>query len=162
CTTNGVTYYVYVDGYSGSFGNLEITLTCMNDITPPEINSPSGVTVNNDLDQCGANVVYPAATATDLCGIASLVYSQNSGTFFPVGITNVTATATDGRGNTNTCSISVEVIDNQDPEITCMDISVSFNGEEEIVLDIPSMATADDNCPGSEITLDLPVLTCEN
>lgn len=162
CTTNGVTYYVYVDGFASVFGNVEILLTCTNDITPPVVNCPAGLILNNDPNQCGAVVIYPAATATDLCGIASLLYTHNSGTFFPVGVTSVIATATDGRGNQNTCSFNVEVIDNQNPEVMCMDISVSFNGEQEIVLDIPSMATANDNCPDVVITLDLPVLTCEN
>jgi hypothetical protein len=162
CTTNGVTYFVYVDGFSTQIGNVEILLTCINDVTPPDITCPFGVVVFNELDECGNNVLYASAQATDLCGIASIVHSQNSGTFFPVGITTVIATATDGRGNQNTCSFDVEVIDSQDPEITCMDISVSFNGEEEIVIDIPSLATAEDNCPDAEITLDIPVLTCEN
>ena len=50
----------------------------------------------------GAAVSYPAATATDAVGVASITYSQASGTVFPLGTTHVTVTANDAAGNTTT------------------------------------------------------------
>ncbi|MCB0553063.1 MAG: hypothetical protein KDD02_05880, partial [Phaeodactylibacter sp.] len=59
CTQNGVTYYVYLDGFAGDVGNYQIALSCAPDVTPPAISCPSNVTVNNAPGQCGANVSYP-------------------------------------------------------------------------------------------------------
>ena len=47
-------------------------------------------------------MTYAAATATDAVGPVTITYSQASGTLFPLGVTTVTVTATDGAGNTTT------------------------------------------------------------
>ncbi len=81
---------------------------------------------------CGVNV--PTTTAAIgfpnmhiLLSAAGTVPVPGSGTvsvpacgsFFPVGTTTVTSTATDGAGNTATCSFTVRVNDTQAPVITC-------------------------------------------
>jgi hypothetical protein len=72
------------------------------------------------------------ATATDNCSVASIQYVLSgvqqqeldyfqslSGVVFNLGTTTVTWTVTDGSGNTDVCSFTVTVEDNQDPVITC-------------------------------------------
>src|SRR5690606_6905720 len=82
------------------------------------------ITVNVDPSQCNANVTVPVVTATDNEGIASITNNFNggganaSGTY-PVGVTEVTFTATDNTGNQNTCKVVVTVVDNIDPTIIC-------------------------------------------
>ena len=67
----------------------------------------------------GASVTYPAATATDnVDNDVNISYSHNSGSLFPIGVTNVTVTATDNSGNTTTDTFSITVVDNTSPTFT--------------------------------------------
>ena len=64
-------------------------------------------------------VTFAAATASDaVSGVASLTYTQASGSLFPVGVTTVSVTATDNRGNSVTKSFTVTVKDTTAPVIT--------------------------------------------
>lgn len=77
------------------------------DATPPTINCPANIYV------CGADfVTYPAATASDDCGLSGnpvLISGQTSGSAFNDGTTTQVFRATDLAGNTSTCSFSVVV-----------------------------------------------------
>src|SRR5690606_40613768 len=84
----------------------------------PVVSCPADINQTADAGACGAIVTF-AATATDNCGVASITYSQNSGSFFPVGTTTVTATATDIHGNVSACSFDVIITDDVNPVITC-------------------------------------------
>ena len=87
------------------------------DTEPPVITCPANITQANDPGQCGAVINY-TVTATDNCTSSVTVTVQPaSGTFFPVGITTVNATATDASGNTSTCSFTVTVNDVEPPVI---------------------------------------------
>ncbi len=59
------------------------------------------------------------------CGIsAHLSAGLASGSFFPIGTTTVTYTATDSSGNVGSCSFTVTVNDNQGPQIYQPDVYV--------------------------------------
>lgn len=64
---------------------------------------PSGIV------SCSNVVTYPSASTTNGEGGNMLTYSTPSGSTFPSGITTVTVTATDTKGNTATCSFNVEI-----------------------------------------------------
>ncbi len=83
----------------------------------PSITCPANISVNATNGQCGANVSF---AATEVLGIpaSTISYSHAPGSFFPVGTTEVTATATNAVG-TSSCTFSVTVVDNQNPTITC-------------------------------------------
>jgi hypothetical protein len=102
------------------------TRTCsftvtVNDITIPNITCPANIVKSNDPGVCGANVTYPAPTATDNCGVptVSLIAGQLSGTFFQVGVTTNIWQAKDPSNNTKTCSFTVTVNDTEKPTATC-------------------------------------------
>jgi hypothetical protein len=76
------------------------TLTC-----------PGDITVDNDLDECGAIVTYDEPSG-DGCG--TVTCDHPSGSFFDVGETTVTCTSTAGPS----CSFKVTVDDAQAPGIT--------------------------------------------
>jgi hypothetical protein len=93
------------------------------DAQPPVITCPANITKSNDPGQCGAIVNY-TVTASDNCTSSVTVTVQPaSGSFFAVGTTTVTAKATDGAGNTSTCSFSVTVNDVEPPVIHDLTIS---------------------------------------
>ena len=87
------------------------------DTTAPALSVPSNRTAEA-TSAGGAVVTYPAATASDAVGVASLTYSQNSGTQFPLGLTAVNVTARDAANNATTKSFSVTVQDTIAPAIT--------------------------------------------
>jgi gliding motility-associated-like protein len=91
------------------------------DTTAPEISCPADVTQGNDIGTCGAIVNYDIPTATDNCTVQSiaLIEGLNSGDFFNVGTTVITYVATDGFGNTDTCSFNITVNDTELPFIIC-------------------------------------------
>ncbi len=78
------------------------------DQTPPSLSVPADITVPA-TQPSGAVVTYPAATASDANGIASLTYSNPGGSLFPVGRTTVSVTAQDRAGNITTGTFQVTV-----------------------------------------------------
>jgi hypothetical protein len=74
-----------------------VCATCV--VSTCSITCPANITRSNDPNQCGAVVTYPAPTSTGTCG--TITCSPASGSFFPVGTTTVTCTASGGGGNTN-------------------------------------------------------------
>src|SRR6185503_18719974 len=75
----------------------------VNDTQPPSITCPANVTAVTDQNVCPSPactaVTYPNPVATDNCPGVVVVCNPPSGGCFPVGVTTVTCTATDGSGN---------------------------------------------------------------
>lgn len=88
-----------------------LNLFCLVDTTAPScVNLPSGVVETVELGQPGAVVTWTEPTCSDTSGVASVTMrSQEPSTFFPVGMTIVTYTCTDGSGNMDMCSFNVVV-----------------------------------------------------
>jgi hypothetical protein len=84
----------------------------------PTITAPADVTVNADLGSCNASSVSIGnASVNDNCSVASTV-TDHASTTYPVGVTTVIWTVTDGSGNTATATQTVTVLDTQAPEIS--------------------------------------------
>ena len=105
---------------------------------------PANITVGNDPNQCGAVVTYPAPTTVGTCG--TITCSPASGSFFPVGTTTITCSATSGVS----CVFTVTVNDTQPATITCpANITVSNDPNQcGAVVNYPA-PTVSDNCPGA-------------
>ncbi|MBI5868658.1 MAG: HYR domain-containing protein, partial [candidate division Zixibacteria bacterium] len=120
----------------------------VNDTTKPTITCPSDIVVDNSPGSCGAIVNFSAPLATDNCPGVTVGSVPASGTYFPVGSTLVTSTATDASGNQQTCTFTVTVNDTQKPTVTCpgpMTISIPSGSTSTIVT---YGVTSGDNCPG--------------
>ncbi len=100
---------------AGNAGHGSFTVT-VQDTTAPSVNAHANVTAEA-TDSTGAIVNYANGTATDAVGVASITYSQNSGTLFPIGTTTVTITAKDAAGNSGTGSFTVTVHDTTAPSV---------------------------------------------
>ena len=114
----------------------------------PAISCSSNITVNNTTGQCGAVVNYPAATATGNQPL-TIIYSKASGSFFAVGTTTVTATATNSCG-TASCTFNVKVNDVQLPTISCPG-NISVNNTAGVCGAVVTYTTpvGTDICPGA-------------
>ena len=62
----------------------------------------------------------------------SIVASHEPGSFFAVGTTTVTITATDTAGNTSNCSFDVTVEDTEAPEVACAEITIVLDGNGSV------------------------------
>jgi len=82
----------------------------VNDTQAPGISCPATQTVTT-LQPGGttAVVTYPPPVVTDNCPGASAACTPPSGSTFTLGVTTVSCTATDGSGNTASCSFMVSV-----------------------------------------------------
>src|SRR5207244_125761 len=93
------------------------TVTVIDDV-PPTISCPANVITDTNPNDCFATGVQLGSPVTgDNCNVAST--SNDAPVQFPVGTTTVRWTVTDIYGNSNTCSQTVTVVDNQVPTVTC-------------------------------------------
>ncbi len=138
-------------------GNVSAVFTqviTLQDLTAPVISCPGPVTGIADNSSCFATgVLLGTATATDNC--SATVITNNAPVQFPVGVTNVTWTATDACGNTATCTQIVTITDNnQPPTISCPldveeQIAANLCSKTNVTIGVPNYS---DNCPGSVLS----------
>ncbi len=80
------------------------------DQAAPAVTCPENRSVPADPGLEGAYVTYPAGSAQDNCGASPPVTcTPPSGSFFPIGVTTVTCSATDEAGNVGECTFTVTV-----------------------------------------------------
>ncbi|MBL7904115.1 MAG: HYR domain-containing protein, partial [Bacteroidales bacterium] len=116
-----------VRDFYGNTNTQTMNITVV-DNTDPVINCPVNYYVRvvddgQNYYTVGAGEFRPVAT--DNCAVASYLNDYNSsgtltGEQLPVGTTNITWTATDASGNTTTCTLSVIVVSELYPPITCV------------------------------------------
>src|ERR1039458_7912606 len=121
---------------------------------PPAITCPGNITVNAAAGGCTSNVTF-TVTTMDNCGSTSVVSVPASGSAFPVGTTTVISTANDGNGDTNQCSFTVTVVDNQPPAITCPGNITVNAAPGACTSNVTFTVTATDNC-GSAGVVSVP------
>jgi hypothetical protein len=135
-------------GSSNNTASCSFTVTVI-DNDPPTANCPSNITVSNTTGQAGAVVNYTAPTVSDNAPGVTSSASPASGSFFPIGTTTVSVTATDTSGNTASCSFTVTVTDTESPTISCPSNIIVNNdsGQAGAVVNYPT-PTVSDNAPG--------------
>lgn len=120
---NGTWTITISDDLAGDGGTLNswgLDFATIGDVVPPSITCGGNITADNATGTCASAFINLTGTATssDACSTPVVNYSPSSGNF-PVGTTTVTATATDGAGNTSTCTFDVIVSDTENPALTC-------------------------------------------
>ena len=148
------------------------TATCVQTVTvldtekPVFVNCPANITVGNDVDKCGSNVVFSTPIATDNCDSVTVAQTAGlvSGSLFPVGTTTVTFLATDPSGNTQTCQFTITVMDMQTPTAVCKDLVVNLNGQGQASVVAAQIGSgSSDNCPAAmTLTLSQYAFDCSH
>ncbi|HRI26987.1 MAG TPA: HYR domain-containing protein [Chitinophagales bacterium] len=151
--------YTVTDG-SGNTASCSFNVT-VTDTQAPVITCPAPVTTNTLSGSCAALVTIPLATATDNCSVVSITNNQtglpSASGIYNLGVTTVIYTATDGSGNTGTCSFTVTVNDTQAPAITCpSSISLPANPGSCNRVVTWTVPTATDNCSITSVNSSLP------
>jgi len=113
---------------------------------PCNLTCPASITVSNAANQCS----YAAPSSTGTCG--TITASPPSGSFFPVGTTLITATASGG----DNCAFTITVNDTQPPVITCPGSLTGVVASATARLGYTALPTASDNCPGVKVGLNPP------
>ena len=113
-------------GLSNLFENGEIggTITIKNNgANTVNITSAANIVVNADPGACSTTLSNASIGTAIPIGCLETLSTTHSdfppGNIFPVGVTNITWTATDGAGNTATAIQTITVVDNQPPTIKC-------------------------------------------
>ncbi|WP_367391996.1 HYR domain-containing protein [Lewinella sp. LCG006] len=123
----------------------------VNDTQAPVATCPGAdITADNDSGACGAVVTF-AFDVSDNCPGATVTSNPASGSFFEVGTTTVTVTATDAAGLTDECTFDVIV---NDVEIPVFDLSCQVDAvfTTETVGTCPAAAMISLN-EGDELTI---------
>jgi len=156
------TVTITVADANGNQTNCTADIT-VDDNTDPTISCIINQNESTDLGDCSYTTVgteFDPSATNDNCGIASVTNSIDgasslAGYAFPTGLTNVIWTITDNASLTNTCSFTVNVIDNENPSITCA-TNQTFNTDPGVCTYTLTGSTSldpvtDDNCGVSSL-----------
>jgi hypothetical protein len=129
------------------------------DNEPPTIDAVADMTVSTAPGQCSQTVNLPTPEASDSCsGIASVTCVPPSRSVFPKGVTPVTCTATDNKGNkSNPTSFSVTVVDDERPVFAPAPVNITLPtdpGKCSATVSFSPKST--DNCPGVSVVCSPP------
>lgn len=132
---------------------LSLIAACGVYAAPCQLNCPN-LTVCNDPFECGATVNYTNISSSGDC--RGVVCTPLSGSFFEIGPSNVTCSATDRAGNMVTCSFIVTVNDCEMPTIDCPPNITMCNDQGRCGAVVAFSPTAQDNCPDTLTTICSP------
>ena len=125
---------------AGNQVQCQFTVTVTDNESPVIANCPGPISQNSDAEACGAVVNWVIPSFSDNCG-ATISGTSTPGTFFPVGVSNVSYTVVDNTGNSTSCSFSITIIDAELPVIDCPDTIATCN--PLVTYDLP---VTSDNC----------------
>ncbi len=122
--------------------------------SPPTLNCPANIMTGNDAGQCSASVAFmptsggtPAPTV--ICKIGAMTITSPH--TFPVGMTTVDCTATNGNPPDAMCSFTVTVNDTEPPMITCPS-NIVTNAAAGLCSAVATFAAmASDNCGSANV-----------
>jgi hypothetical protein len=136
---------------SGNTATCQLGVTVA-DQTAPTIQCPSNITTTAASGACTRVVNFPLTVSDNCTGPITVTTSQPSGTEFPVGVTPVTVTATDGAGNSSQCQFTVTVQDLTAPQLSCpaniQTVAITASGRVVTY----ATPTVTDACAGASVT----------
>ncbi|MBR9833447.1 HYR domain-containing protein [bacterium] len=133
---------------SGNESTKLATVTVYDTIHPMIMSCPTSIIQTADAGSCNAIVTWTTPAAADNCGIDSLIASHNPNSTFPIGTTTITYIAYDESLNTDTCTFTITITDNEKPVIGNLPADTVLNndiGNCSAVFNW-SAVTASDNC----------------
>ncbi len=152
--SGNISVMLTVTDVNGLTNSCSFTVTKVDNITPT-ITCPDMQTLVLGTD-CSASLpdYTVLATTDDNCGVQGLVQSPLAGTgVSDAGDILVSLTVTDVNGLTNSCSFTVDKVDNSPPDLICSPFWINFNGENNIFLDSTDFLVASDNCGNLNISI---------
>lgn len=117
---------------AGNSSTCNVLITII-DVTAPVITCPANVTVAANTSCTASLASYTGSTtAVDNCGSATITQTPAAGTSLTLNSVNtITMRATDGVGNSSTCTFTVRVSDLTGPTISCPTNIVQSNATNQ-------------------------------
>lgn len=153
-----------------AFGNVTTCswVVTVVDTQRPAILCPADVMAFNDPGMCSANLTIPLPSTSDNCAVAFFfhdspygVSAENASGVYPVGSYTVTYIIQDVNGNTNSCSFTIEVEDNEPPVAICQNQTVFLDASGNASVTVAQINNgSSDNCGIDNITLSQSNFTC--
>jgi len=139
---------LYVTDANNNVDSATASVTVVDSIKPIINGCPANITLTADAGNCNAVVSWVIPIAADNCVVDSLVASHNPGAVFPLGTTTVTYIAYDSELNTDTCSFTVTVTDNEVPIIVGLPNNITIGSDSATCDAVVTwvVPTATDNC----------------
>ncbi|MFN4255077.1 MAG: HYR domain-containing protein [Saprospiraceae bacterium] len=136
---------------SDAAGNTATTCSftvTVSDNEAPDITCPMPVVVGTSGGLCSSTATWSTPTPTDNCPGASIQsVSHTSSSTFAKGTTTVTYTAVDAVGNTETCTFTVTVNDDDPPTADCKNFVVALDASHTATIVVNNVNNASsDNC----------------
>lgn len=149
---------VTVTDGSGNETICQTTVTIVN-TSSISITCNPDMLLNNEAGLCGATAVFPYPFALNGCD--TLVVTQtdgtglSSGSFFPIGTTQLAYSATGPSGASTSCSFNLTIHDTQAPNFVACAVDAVVNNDPGVSGAIVqySMPSIVDNCTGSNVSL---------
>lgn len=117
------------------------------DRTPPEWSGVPQDIVAEATGPTGAIVTFTPPTASDANGITEQACSPEPGATFPIGVTQVVCTATDGYGNQTRVRFTATIVDTTPPELV-LPSSFTVNADQPGGTPVTYVATSTDAVDG--------------
>lgn len=120
----------------------------------PEIQCPDDITIQLDPLECEAEATFEPELDDNCPGVSfNYLTDLESGDLFPVGVNVVTLEAEDAEGNVSpSCSFNVNILDYENPELACINVQLSLDGDCEGTLR-PTDVLTGWRGPGGEVLL---------
>ncbi|MEQ8704119.1 MAG: HYR domain-containing protein, partial [Phaeodactylibacter sp.] len=120
--------------------------------------------VTVQLNATGAGTLAAADVnngSNDACGLSTLVLNAATFGCADTGTNTVTLTVTDTYGNSSTCSATVTVEDNVEPEALCQDVTVQLDAAGNSSLDAAQIDNgSNDACGLDGLAIDISTFSC--
>lgn len=150
--TNSVKLTVF--DQAGNSANCEAQVTVI-DEEMPQLMCEDITLYLNEYGELDFSMLDNMMLATDNCGIASLdlYFDDEDLCAFPAEGETAELIATDNDGNVNSCSLTLRIVDEIKPRLSCKDITLELaDVDDEInVLELGLIEFADDNCGIAQI-----------
>ena len=155
----------YVEDEHGNTNTCTFQVTVTDDENPEFLSCPADLTVTVDVGNCSSVQTWSLPQATDNCEVeVTQTSGLPSGSTFEVGtVYTILYTAEDNAGNTATCDWTITVVDTQDPDAVCQDITIYLdeNGEVSITPDDVDGGSSDD-CALDGLAIDISEFDCDD
>ena len=168
--SSGVTTVTYhIEDPSGNFAECSFTVT-VNDTENPGIICPADVNVNTSDDgtgNCSTTAALGNPVTSDNCAVNTVIAQVGGSTInpatyiFPLGLTTVTWIVDDAAGNTASCDQDVTVIDDEDPTVSCKNITIQLDATGNATITASDInAGSSDNCGVASVVASQTAFNC--
>ncbi len=146
---------------NGNTATCALTVT-LRDIAPPTLICKNFLVSLNTLGTATLNAVNVFQSGTDNCGTVSPIsVTPNAFNCSNIGATTVTLVASDGNGNTATCTALVKIEDIIAPTMICQNVTVALNASGQATV-TPAQVNngSTDNCGIATLSLSRTTFNC--